>query len=365
MSWEVIRKMLWKYIKKDCYCWSWKLFNICCKRKYASPLFDNSQIDEMRNIFYKSWTLPSWVFMKSWKIVSEKWCLCDKCNNDAINSHLISKNILSIVFKTTKLQTIFPDDEKKFTFKIRWINEIKTFLWWCWFHDNIIFEEIDNNLYNGSDMHILLYTLRAFWYETRTKQNALRHAYSLFYHNLDNNMLFLSFLWTYQWYIDIKNRYYGLEYYNSINKYNKIKFITFTLRGNYNPIYVSSVFQLQYDLEWKLLNDLNNLEKESVPLAFNIISTDKEVNIIFSCLIRDYKIYNNYFNQLNYYYENFYNIFLNIINNIIYSYSENVILSEKFKVSENFQFLSFYETDFQSLNFSDNPVINYLDEKKD
>lgn len=360
MSWKKIRDLIWKYIKEECYCWSGNKFNLCCKNKEAEPLCDKEYLDKFKNIAEKSRSFPSGPFLKLWRKISEERCLSINCENQAINSHLISNNILKKVFNDSKMQTIFVDDIQKFIFKERWVNEIKTFVWWCWEHDNNIFSEIDNNFFDSSKKHIILYTLRAFWYEARTKQNALRQAYSLLYHNIDSEFLFFIFLWTYSWYSEINKRYNILEYYNYKGKLNRIKSHIFLIKNIKLPIFVSSVFQLSYDLEWNVLNDLMNIDLKSIPISFNIISTEKELVILYSCIDRDYKLYSYYIEQLEHLYINSYDVFLNVINNIIYYYCENVILSKDFIIPSDFKMISPYETDFKNIDFKINPIIKYI-----
>lgn len=325
-NWEKIKDIFSTIVREYCYCWSWKKYKSCCKNYPSKPLISVADNEKSKIIFNKAWFLPTWTLLKMFEKTSEKKCLFEWCNNNAINSHLISKNILKKISQDGLYKGLQFNDSGEVTLKNIWINKIKTFLWWCNYHDSNIFKSIDENIFDCSEKHIFLYVLRALWYEKRVKNNALKLAYSLFYHNLEKESVFLNFLWTYHWFLDINKRYNIMEtYYKKLN-FNRLKNISYKVKDIKYPIFVSSVFHLRYDLEINLINDIDDLSKECFPIIFNIITTDNDINIIFSFINKDFYVYERFLKQLNYYYNNNYDIFINVINNLIDDYCENIIV---------------------------------------
>ena len=362
MNWLEIRKIMseHKFLREICFCWSWKDYVNCCKKVPHSPYFTQELYNQIFDVSRSAWFIPSSVLIKIFSIVSEKKCLCNLCNQNAINSHLISKSVLENVFSNNEMYTIYFDDDKVFTFKKLGIKQIKTFLWWCNIHDSNIFKDIDWSSFDSENIiHVFLYTLRALWYETRIKQNSLRQAYSSLFYWEDNENLLLIFLWTYNWYFDIKKRYYALETHYINKKFSRVKYKNFKVFKT-NSLFISSVFQVSYDLDWKIINDLWKIWWDTTPLVFNVITNDTAINIIFSCLDKDYKIYDLYFSQIENYFNNNYEIFLNIINNIIYYYCENIIIWDKTILPKDFKLASFFETDFYVVDFKLAPKVKFV-----
>ena len=351
------------FIDKYCYCWSEKKYEDCCKNWFNNPILWKDYIEFLKKSWIKNKSIPIWPYNKVKEKIINKNCLFIDCNKKAIKSHLISKNVLKNIFWwDTHFKTLEIIDSNKWTqilLNDKWIKNIKTFYWWCNYHDNTIFSKIDNSNFSNELEFIFLYCYRSLWYELKAKILQLRVNYGLLFYWLKTELDFIlpSFIWVYLWYIDIKKRFNIISWMLQAKKYKKLKNFVFEIKNANSPIFVSSCINISIDLEWNEL--LDNTISFPPPIIFNILSSWNNIYVTFSFIGKDFLVYKSLISQLNFYYKENIELFLNIINNYIYYHCENVVVSSSFE-NEDVKQIHFYETNFLDINYLDNPKVKYI-----
>ena len=157
-----------------CPCGSGVIYSECCKKK------DNTVFVKSYNKCPKGYRIA-----KVEDLERNKMCLypgCCKCGQDIINSHAIQKNKILIKISENN-KVVMPNSERNFLNvfgKPIHIKKATTFNGFCNEHDKIVFQDIEDCLFSGTQKQVFLYCYRAFTYEYILKIYLLNLYQNLF-----------------------------------------------------------------------------------------------------------------------------------------------------------------------------------------
>lgn len=280
------------------------------------------------------------VFNRTIKKIDIKECIFvdnSQCSGKIIKAHSIQNNgVLSKLAIDGHVLMPKMDYSSKYKVKLERVgkNEASIFTGFCKKHDNEIFQEIDDEIFSANDKQLFLLAYRSFAKEYFSKKEAThltRKLFGMYPQRSQNIGLIEKAILPQELSIQdnetdrkkfddafINNSFSILE--------NKIFYI-----NNKIGFAVSSMFELDYDLEGTEIYDRFDYSKENKPpkLFVNIFPDVDCSYIIISCFRDEFGKYNPFFNQLQDKYENDKKIFYKIINNMIVKYCENIVLSPR------------------------------------
>ena len=172
--------------------------------------------------------------------------------NETIKAHTISKsNLLSSIARNNLVYTVDNDIFKNGDFGIinytlKSIEKVSVFRGFCKYHDNILFEAIDNFLFKYSDQQAMLYGYRSLCKELFLKEktlNFLKKREELFKENTEvldlidaqkvgTNMSITK--------LKLQKKYYDESLKN--NRYSDIRYVLFRVKGDPNVAFSCSMF---------------------------------------------------------------------------------------------------------------------------
>lgn len=171
-------KLGYKFYDKACFCGSKKRYKNCCKKKYSkledimSILDENFELEHLKKCYIKK-------------------NLSKNCNNEIIKAHTISKssNLDKLRGKNQKLVTFgisyqLLKNEKGIQYKKIPPKKASIFKGFCKYHDNKLFEDIDNNFNIREKKSFFLSFYRQTKYEYFKKNRIIE--------NMKNISLFLK-----------------------------------------------------------------------------------------------------------------------------------------------------------------------------
>ena len=148
-----------------CPCGSGKKYKKCCMGKVDDEDFSNP-----------------YNLLKSYKEVKKesriKQCLypdSSACSEKIIGAHSIQNNkILKCISSNGVVYMPCPKADNPFALMTKWgRKEATVFTGFCGYHDKTVFQPIEDNIFDKSDLHIFLYTYRCFAVEYHKKQEVL------------------------------------------------------------------------------------------------------------------------------------------------------------------------------------------------
>jgi hypothetical protein len=188
--------------------------------------------------------------------------------NDLINAHSIQKSGLlekisrnGHVYTISRNLTDIKKNRGRADYKLVGINKISTFRGFCRYHDNILFEPIDNNILIPTSEQIVLYAYRSLCREIHAKSSVINKLGRIYeesirqaavddlmkgviignYNGLNNLM------WHKQRYDEsIKNK-----------KYDDIRYVVYKMKNSPNIAFSGLIFP-HYDFGGNLLQDIGN-----------------------------------------------------------------------------------------------------------
>lgn len=274
-----LNKRLENLIQTDsdfCFCWSWKLYKDCCKDK-DKPNWVNDDIIKSIDKYDKK---PDFTIFNDFQREFWFWsqCIVSWCDNDAIDSHIISLHKLK---ETSEWDFLFNPSLRKngIIYKRTWKKSISEKIW-CNRHDTKFFNEIDNYYFDFDrdesqiEKFTWEYVYRVLWHAKRQLDSFVKYTYLLQLTQKDKLIKTIRPDW------EIKN----YPEYNLINKvYKKLENEILLWIYDTRNIYVLKV----ESSEWWLVNsfyyDSSNwvviiLEAERSAQYLYIISYDEFVN---------------------------------------------------------------------------------------
>ena len=204
-----------------------------------------------------------------------------------------------------------------------------TFYGFCEYHDSVVFIEIENICYEGSEKQNLLHAYRTCAQEYHKKNRVLKvmkecfkdnpSIYNMpyFIENYTNTELAFNDVETY---MNIFNKAFENDRFDIVESYVY----------KFDKVYdfaVTTMFNPTYDLEGKLLNDIYSKDEERLKSIFvSVLPTKENSYMIISYLKEDTSNFESYINQIKKMNDENLKRFLN---NLLPTYSENIVLSPR------------------------------------
>lgn len=283
------------------------------------------------------------------------------CSSKIIKAHSIQENryLKEISVDGQVLSFNFISFSEKFEVSLKEIGKGKAsiFTGFCKDHDNVIFKPIESNneyeKYNKEQEFIFAYRALAwFYYAKRVEYNIYKKSYEMFSSNdLQNIQKYYNFHPPFpKNFIAFKTHMYKqyakgasaavkeLEIFRASfnknldkNKFDKIvtKVIEF---NNITPIALSSIVNIEYDVNGKLINDYCNQKKKLKPIFLSVFNQKGKTYILISYLKKHMNTFSFIDEQI-----------INqpilrqkiILSNMIISYVENFFISPDFLLNIN------------------------------
>lgn len=227
---------------------------------------------------------------------SYKSCLhqgVSNCYGSIIKAHSISKKGSLQYISDNQHVYGMKFEINGFNFKKIGIRNASTFTGFCKWHDEILFSSFEKNNFEKTSKQLFDLCYRAICIEYNAMQS-VSNLLTLIKKSTDNSKDTLSQI-TSQIEINSQIAFYnlGLKYSNYYkrkmekcfkkdNYDNLLEHYIFELCDGYPRFHSSSCFNLEFDLNGKPLQDLNNAEELSKNLYINCINLDKQGYFIIS-----------------------------------------------------------------------------------
>lgn len=255
------------------------------------------------------------------------------CSGKIVKAHSIQNNrILDKISRNGEVYMVRPT-MTRYSYRMRFKpigrKLATTFTGFCGFHDKILFQPIEDTDYIGSEQQNFLFAYRVFSFEYHKKleaQNASKKR-------LDNkpslvkNKRYMDHLEGYDLSIRDSLRHKKLLDEALLNQdYGIVETVSFELEGA-TGIAVCTGFYLEYDLKGKIVNKLAEAEKEMKLLMVNVFPQNNRTIVLFSWLKEHSSTYHEFREQL---LSLDSNEIIQLLNNLIPAYSENVAYNPDF-----------------------------------
>ncbi|MGE7843561.1 YecA family protein [Lysinibacillus sp. NPDC093712] len=280
----------------------------------------------------------------------------EKCSNSIIKAHSIQNNrILTTLARNGMLYMIkgAPTAARyKLKFKEIGRKEATTFTGFCGYHDNMLFEPIEDKEYIGDEQQHFLFAYRAFSFEYHKKLEA-QNAHKKIAFDKPSVLKDRDYLNKSENYeLGVKDLLRHKDTFDSAllkNDFDVVETISFVLDGPAG-LAVSSGFFLEYDISGHILNNLSLKNEIMRLLMFNIFPSEGNTIILFSWLKKDAEFYKRFRNQL----LSLDNVkIIKLLNNLIPAYCENVVYNPDYidnwdKIQKD-EYLSIFQASFISV----------------
>lgn len=323
-----MRKTLKINNSEPCLCGSGKAFKHCCKSKIN---YNKSIAEEILNN-------PNRInHMLFQKLKSTDFKICfhpdkAKCKLPIKNAHTLQNNgVLSIIAEDDHVMVtnIFNKIREGFLTDRLSKNDATTFYGFCEYHDSVIFKEIETVQYDKQIKQNFLYAYRACAQEFHKKTRQIE-AMQLSFKDNPAVVFMPGFVESYRnimmSYSDV-NEY--MDIFNSAftnNNFDILENYVFEFKERYD-FAVTTTFNPACDLDGIEINDIYSTDKERLKGVFiSIFPTQNSFYMILSCLKDDYDVLEKYFNQIKELDEERLKI---VLNNLLPTYSENIVLSPR------------------------------------
>lgn len=271
----------------------------------------------------------------------------DNCSEKIVKAHSIQNNrILNQIMRNGEVYMVkaaMTEHSYRFKFKSIGRKVATTFTGFCGFHDKILFQPIEDTEYVGSEHQNFLFAYRVFSFEYHKKleaQNASKKKLDG-KPSLVKNKRYMNQFEGYD--LAIRDSIRHKEVFDEalLNQdYGIVETVSFKLEGAAR-LAVCSGFFLEYDLKGKRVNKLADVENGMKLLMVNVFPQNESTIVLFSWLKEDSDTYSEFREQL-------LSLtsaeIIQLLNNLIPAYSENVV----------------YNPDFID-NWNENEKKNYLD----
>lgn len=322
-----MRKKLLVNNSEKCLCGSGKTFKDCCKSKI------NDYINITEDIFKNPHRINH-KLQQQMKLTDFKICFHpDKanCRGYIKGAHALQNNgVLSLIAEDGHVMVTDPLNKIREGFILHKLskNDATTFYGFCHYHDTEIFKEIETVPYTNQLKQNFLYAYRAFMYLFHKRVRLLKACEDVFKE--------FPALATMQKFID---KYRDEEFFLTDDLSYKADFDDAFINSNFDILEsyvyefkdrydfaVTTSFTPAYDLKGKQIDGdyTDNTRLSSVFVT--AFPTKTNFYFILSCLKRDYKNLQSYFNQIKDLNEEELKIFLN---NVLPTYTSNIILSPR------------------------------------
>lgn len=256
----------------------------------------------------------------------------EECSEQIIKAHSIHKaGILARIAKEGKVMMLQTGDISEEEFPLDLVEEgnkkATTFRNFCQYHDKVLFQDIEDKKYEGTEKQNFLYAFRVFSMQAYKKRAGFEIYKEILgkYHNDPSAFLYLT-----SSLFGMNIALQELEQEEAIFKaaivnsdYNCVETITLTL--DYEVKFAVSTFlELNVDLNGARLNDHADEEERIKKLYFNAFPQDEKTYIILSWLKGD----STFFSELK---QQLVNLnqkqLINFLNNVIPCHTEHFVLN--------------------------------------
>ncbi len=308
---------------KPCPCGSGKKYKDCCYERQSS-FSDLESGKTVKDLFKES---------------KAKKCYFShdrKCSAKVIKAHSIQNNRILREISEKGYVVMYGFDFREFNPLGPGIQMMEkgrkiatTFTGFCSHHDQTIFTEIDNKNYAiGNKKQDFLFAFRGLCFELYKKETvkSVFEAAEEKKFIKDKDFVDAFLMGTNKAIKDLK--YYFELFKKGIksNDYDILETAIITLKGEY-LLAVNSLFGLEYDLEGNMVNDLSDLNKRLRVVFLNIFPQNGNTFIILSWLKEDVNNFSDFKKQILSLKKE--NKKINLLNNIIFNYTENLTLGPK------------------------------------
>lgn len=252
----------------------------------------------------------------------------EKCSVEIIKAHSIQNNrILNRIGRNGELYMVKPAPTPtsfKLGFKTIGRNVATTFTGFCGYHDNLLFEPIEDKEYVGEEQQNFLFAYRTFSFEYHKEleaQNAHKKIADV-KPSFVRNESYLGLAQNYELGINDSLRHKGkFDEALTNGEYGVVETVQLVFEGAVG-ISVSAGFFLEYDINGRVLNDLSLEDEYMRLLMLNVFPQDDRTIVLFSWLKEDAEFYKGFREQL---------LALKpeeqvqMLNNLIPAYCENVV----------------------------------------
>ena len=254
------------------------------------------------------------------------------CSSKTIKAHSIQKN--KVLKYISERGMVISGDIKKTLFTREFedlgINSASTFFGFCNYHDTLIFSEIENKNYIGSQEQHFLFAYRAcaLEYVKKRVESCFYKALLKKYKNSSNEINIIRTLNGAR--LGLTDLTNILEYFSNelikqrdIRNFDIINTSTFSLSYE-SLIAVNAFFYMPYDFQGNLINDLSNPLKTPAPIFLNVFPENGKTIILFSYLTDDFNTYRNMLSKLDSLSNSQIELFFS---NLIITHCENLFMS--------------------------------------
>lgn len=314
---------------RPCFCGSGKDFKSCCKGKTKNNkrIYSDDVLSNPNRI--------NSIMQEKLKSTDYKVCFHPnkaECKKPIKNAHTIQNNgVLSIISENDKVRITDLFNKIRSGTATREVRRknATTFYGFCEFHDSAVFSDIENYSYNESIKQNFLHAYRTCSQEYHKKNRMLKAVQESFKENpsVYNELGFVES------YTNMEMSASDVEEYMNIFN-TSIENSNFEIIDSYvykfSKVYdfaVTTMFSPTYDLKGNLLNDIYSNDEERLKSIFvSFLPSDENSYLIISWLKEDSEHFESYINDIKEMNEEMLKIFLN---NLLPTYSENIVLSPR------------------------------------
>lgn len=295
----------------------------------------HGSMEEIEDITNPNIPLQS-VFERRIKAGHLKQCIHpnqENCSGNIVKAHSIQNNrILKQVGRNGEIymvKSVITAQSFRLKFKLIGRKVATTFTGFCGFHDKMLFQPIEDTDYVGSKQQQFLFAYRVFSFEYHKKMEAQNTSKKRLDDkpSLVKNKRYMASLEGYDLAIRDNTRHKEIFDQALLNQhYDIVETVSFSLECT-AILAACSGFFLEYDLNGKKVNHLGDSRNEMKLLMVNIFPNGTSTVVLFSWLKEHSSTYNEFKEQL---------LGLKteeviqLLNNLIPSYSENVVYSPYF-----------------------------------
>ncbi|WP_294126205.1 SEC-C domain-containing protein [uncultured Clostridium sp.] len=318
-----------KIKNRECFCGSGKKFKSCCMSKI------NSQKKIVSDEVLSNPNRLNQLLFERLKSTDYKTCFYpekEKCKKPIKNAHTLQNNgILSLISENghVRIYDLLNKVRKGTSTKEVSKNSATTFYGFCEYHDSVVFKEIELLPYTASEKQNFLHAYRTCAQEYHKKNRMLKAIQNCF----KDNPIVVNIPGFIESYENMELSFKDVEKYMNIfneafknNDFNILESYVYKFDQMYD-FAVTTMFNPTFDINGKMLNDIYSKDEERLKSVFiSILPTQTNSFFIISYLKEDFEHFKEYLEKIKAFTDDQLKIFLN---NLIPTYSENIVLSPR------------------------------------
>lgn len=314
---------------RQCFCGSGKKFKSCCmskinsKKKLVADDFLNNP-NRINHILFE-------------KLKATDYMICfypekEKCKKPIKNAHTLQNNgILSLISENghVRIHDLLNKVRQGTSTKEVSKNDATTFYGFCEYHDSVVFKEIELLPYTASIKQNFLHAYRTCAQEYHKKNRMLKVIQNCFKEK-PSIINIPSFIESYE---NMELSFKDVGKYMNIfnesfkdNNFDILESYVYKFDERYD-FAVTTMFNPTFGINGELLNDIYSKDEERLKSIFiSVLPTQTNSFLIISYLKEDCEHFKEYLKQIKELTDEELKIFLN---NLLPTYSENIVLSPR------------------------------------